>query len=152
MTERKYRVRQVTANDAAGWFRLRQFLWDESSDDEHRVELLDIYEHHETQFVLVAEIDNGKLVGFLEASVRPFVEDCHSDHVGYLEGWFVEPEYRKQGIGRRLVKAAENWAREKGCTEMASDAEVGNDLSLEAHLKFGYEETSRLVHLRKDLE
>ena len=151
MTEENYRVREVTANDAAEWFRLRKLLWDESSDDEHRIEMLDIYEHNETQLVLVAETDDGKLVGFLEASIRPFVEDCHSDHVGYLEGWFVEPEYRKQGIGRHLVKTAENWAREKGCTEMASDSEIGNDLSLSAHQSLGYEETSRLVHLRKDL-
>jgi len=151
MTEQNYRVREVTANDASEWFRLRKLLWDESSDDEHRIEMLDIYEHQETQLILVAETDGGRLVGFLEASLRPFVEDCHSDHVGYLEGWFVEPEYRKHGIGRKLVKEAENWARQKGCTEMASDSEIGNDLSLQAHQKLGYEETSRLVHLRKDL-
>jgi hypothetical protein len=34
---------------------------------------------------------------------------------------------------------------------MASDAEIGNDLSLAAHLNLGYNETSRLVHLRKEL-
>jgi aminoglycoside 6'-N-acetyltransferase I len=151
MTGQNYRVREVTANDASEWFRLRKLLWDESSDDEHRMEMLDIYEHHETQLVLVAETDGGKLVGFLEASIRPFVEDCHTDHVGYLEGWFVKPEYRNRGIGRRLVKTAEDWARGKGCTEMASDSEIGNDLSLTAHQNLGYEETSRLVHLRKDL-
>jgi len=151
MTEQNYRVREVTANDASEWFRLRKLLWDESSDDEHRMEMLDIYEHHETQLVLVAETDGGRMVGFLEASIRPFVEDCHSDHVGYLEGWFVEEKYRKHGIGRKLVKAAEHWARQKGCTEMASDSEIGNDLSLQAHQNLGYQETSRLVHLRKDL-
>jgi aminoglycoside 6'-N-acetyltransferase I len=151
MTEQNYRVREVTANDAAEWFRLRKFLWDESSDDEHQVEMLDIYEHNETQLVLVAETDSGKLVGFLEASIRPFVEDCRTDHVGYLEGWFVEEKYRKRGIGRNLVRTAENWARHKGCTEMASDSEIGNDASLQAHQNLGYQETSRLVHLRKDL-
>ena len=151
MTGQNYRVRVVAANDASEWFRLRKLLWDESSDDEHRMEMLDIYEHHETQLVLVAETDDGNLVGFLEASIRPFVEDCHSDHVGYLEGWFVEPQYRKRGIGRHLVSEAENWARKKGCTEMASDSEIGNDTSLRAHQNLGYQETSRLVHLRKDL-
>ena len=93
-----------------------------------------------------------KLVAFLEASIRPFVEDCETDHVGYLEGWFVESDYRQMGIGRKLVTAAENWARSSGCTEMASDSEIGNDLSLKAHQSLGYEETSRLVHLRKDLD
>lgn len=151
MTEQNFRIRPITANDASEWFRLRKLLWDESSDEEHRTEMLDIYEHYETQLVLVAETDGGRLIGFLEASIRPFVEDCHSDHVGYLEGWFVQTEYRKNGIGRELVKAAENWAKSKGCTEMASDSEVGNDLSLRVHQNLGYEETSRLVHLRKDL-
>jgi hypothetical protein len=34
---------------------------------------------------------------------------------------------------------------------MASDAELGNDSSLAIHLNLGYKETSRLVHLRKEL-
>ena len=150
MTEYNFIVRPIQENDLQDWFRLRQMLWDELSEQEHQDEMLDIYEHTDSQLVLVAEKD-GRLVGFLEASIRPFVEDCHTDHVGYLEGWFVEPGFRRYGIGRDLVRSAERWARKKGCTEMASDAEVGNDLSLQAHLKLGYEETSRLVHLRKDL-
>jgi aminoglycoside 6'-N-acetyltransferase I len=144
-------VRPVREEDIDEWFRLRKLLWDESTDAEHKAEMLDIYEHSDTQLVLIAQLDDGRLVGFLEASIRPFVEDCHSDHVGYLEGWFVEEDFRRYGVGRKLVRSAENWASSKGCEEMASDAEVGNDLSLKAHLNLGYEETSRLVHLRKDL-
>jgi aminoglycoside 6'-N-acetyltransferase I len=151
MSESNFIIRPVQEKDLSEWFRLRKFLWDHSTDDEHRAEMLDIYEHTDTQLVLVAESPSGKLAGFLEASIRPFVEDCHSENVGYLEGWFVEPEYRRHGIGRALVRAAEDWARRKGSTEMASDSEIGNDLSLKAHLNLGYEETSRLVHLRKDL-
>ncbi len=151
MTEYNFIVRPIQENDLEEWFRLRQMLWDELSEEEHQDEMLDIYEHTDSQLVLVAEKDGGRLVGFLEASIRPFVEDCHTDHVGYLEGWFVESAYRRYGIGRDLVRNAERWARKKGCTEMASDAEVGNDLSLQAHLKLGYDETSRLVHLRKEL-
>ena len=151
MTLQNYLIRPLKESDLPEWFRLRRLLWDESSEEEHKAEMLDIYEHTETQLVLVAENERGGLIGFLEASIRPFVEDCHTDHVGYLEGWFVEPEYRRGGVGRELVRSAERWARKKGCTEMASDAEIGNDLSLQAHLKLGYDETSRLVHLRKDL-
>ena len=150
MTQFNFNVRPLRDDDLPEWFRLRRMLWDELTETEHRDEMLDIYEHTESQLVLVAETD-GRLVGFLEASIRPFVEDCITDHVGYLEGWFVEPGFRRYGIGGGLVSAAERWARKKGCTEMASDAEVGNDLSLAAHLKLGYAETSRLVHLRKDL-
>lgn len=151
MTENNFKIRPLREKDISEWLRLRKLLWDGVSEAEHKSEMLDIYEHSETQLVLVAELNEIKLVGFLEASIRPFVEDCHSDNVGYLEGWFVEPDYRKNGIGRKLVKEAENWARTKNATEMASDAEVGNEMSLKAHMRLGYEETSRLVHLRKDL-
>lgn len=152
MAEQNFIVRPLREGDLEGWLILRTHLWDQVSEDEHKAEMMDIFEHTDSQFVAIAELEDGKTIGFLEASIRPFVEDCHTDHVGYLEGWFVEPEYRMMGIGGYLVKAAENWARKKGCTEMASDAEVGNDLSLEAHQKLGYEETSRLVHLRKELK
>lgn len=151
MTQVNFNIRPIQEKDFSEWLRLRKLLWDESTLDEHREEMIDIIEHFETQLVLVVEVVNNRLVGFLEASIRPFVEDCHTDHVGYLEGWFVESDYRRKGIGRMLVKKAEDWARSKGCEEMASDSEIGNDLSLQAHLRFGYEETSRLIHLRKDL-
>lgn len=150
MSELQFSVRRVEQNDLEEWLRLRKLLWDQLADDEHRAEMIDIYEHSDSQLVLVAE-SGGKIVGFLEASIRPFVEDCRTDHVGYLEGWFVQPEYRRFGIGSRLVGKAEQWARKKGCTEMASDSEVGNEVSLKSHLNLGYKETSRLVHLRKDL-
>ena len=152
MTEQNYRVRPVAEDDFSEWLRLRKLLWDETSEAEHLEEMSDIFEHTDSQLVLVAETDNERLVGFLEASIRPFVEDCETDNVGYLEGWFVEEFYRQRGIGGTLVEAAENWARDKDCTEMASDAEVGNELSLTAHQNLGYEETSRLVHLRKVLD
>lgn len=151
MTIANFKVRPLRETDIGEWLRLRKLLWDGSSDEEHKAEMMDIYEHTETQFVLVAEVGGGRLGGFLEASIRPFVEDCHSEQVGYLEGWFVEPEFRRGGIGGALVREAENWARRRGATEMASDAEIGNEMSLKAHLNLGYAETSRLVHLRKDL-
>jgi aminoglycoside 6'-N-acetyltransferase I len=151
MAEKNFRIRRVEEKDFLEWLQLRRLLWDELTDEEHREEMLDIFSHPETQLVLVAEMENRRLVGFLEASIRPFVEDCQTDHVGYLEGWFVEAEFRRGGVGGELVRAAEKWARTRGCVEMASDSEIGNDLSVEAHLHLGYTETSRLVHWRKEL-
>src|SRR5690606_1103463 len=114
-------VRPIGEADLEEWFRLRCILWDVTPEAEHRAEMLDILDHYETQQVFVAETD-GKLVGFLEASIRPFVEDCYSDRVGYLEGWYVEEPHRRKGIGAELVRNAEEWARAAGCAEMASDA------------------------------
>jgi aminoglycoside 6'-N-acetyltransferase I len=100
---------------------------------------------------LVAERANNRLAGFLEAGIRAYAEDCASENVGYVEGWYVDADVREQGIGGQLVRAAEDWARGKGCQEMASDCELSNEVSLAAHLKLGYEETARLIHFRKKL-
>ncbi len=138
-------------SDLSEWLRLRLQLWDETVEDDHKSEMVDIIEHSDTQLVVVADFSDGRLGGFLEASIRSHVEDCETENVGYLEGWFVETPYRQIGLGREMVAFAEAWAREKGCTEMASDAEIDNEISLQAHEKLGYAETSRLVHLRKEL-
>lgn len=146
-----FTIRALDESDLGEWLRLRLLLWDESSEDDQKEEMVDIIEHADSQLVVVADLGNGRLAGFLEASIRSYVEDCDTDHVGYLEGWYVEEGFRQMGIGGSLVSYAESWAREKGCTEMASDAEIDNFVSLEAHTRLGYAETSRLVHLRKEL-
>jgi aminoglycoside 6'-N-acetyltransferase I len=51
-----------------------------------------------------------------------------------------------------LVAAAEDWAREQRCTEMASDALIDNALSHTAHRHIGYEEIERIVCFRKSLQ
>ena len=151
MAETDFTIRPLADSDLNEWLRLRLLLWDESSEDDHKEEMVGIIENSDAQFVAVADLGNGRLAGFLEASIRSHVEDCDTENVGYLEGWYVDADRRQLGIGRRLVGFAEEWARRKGCTEMASDAEVDNEISLAAHSRLGYSETSRLVHLRKEL-
>jgi aminoglycoside 6'-N-acetyltransferase I len=75
-----------------------------------------------------------------------------SSPVGYLEGIFVVPEHRRSGVGEALVRAAEAWARERGCTEMASDRQLDNEPSGVFHEAVGYEEAERIVCYRKSLE
>lgn len=146
-----YRIRRLHESDLNEWFRLRRLLWDETEDEDHKQEMLDIIEHPDMQMVFVAEKSSGGLAGFVEVSIRPMAEDCETENVGYLEGWFVEEGVRRNGIGTGLVGAAEQWAKDNGCEEMASDAEIGNSVSLISHVKLGYRETSRLVHLMKKL-
>ncbi|MCO6510723.1 MAG: GNAT family N-acetyltransferase [Aridibacter famidurans] len=146
-----FKIRGLSEKDSGQWLDLRRRLWDGLSEAEHIAEMREIFGHKETQLVLVAEYGDGRIAGFLEASIRPFVEDCRTDHVGYIEGWFVLPEDRRNGVGSALVRSAEQWAKDNGCEEMASDAEIGNERSLAAHLGLGYEVTSRLVHLRKEI-
>jgi aminoglycoside 6'-N-acetyltransferase I len=50
-----------------------------------------------------------------------------------------------------LIAQAEQWALECGCTELASDALLDNTSSHAMHLSLGFQETERVVYIRKDL-
>jgi aminoglycoside 6'-N-acetyltransferase I len=142
---------RATHNDHAEWLRMRSALWPDCSLDDHHSEMQEQLNDPTRYTVLVVERDDGKLGGFLEASLRAYADGCRTSPVGYIEGWYVDTDLRQQGLGGALVTAAERWAVAQGCTEMASDCELGNDTSLRAHLALGYAEVDRAIQFRKSL-
>jgi aminoglycoside 6'-N-acetyltransferase I len=131
---------------------MRCALWPEGSQEEHRGEIDQFFggQLREPLAVLLAE-DSGRAVGFAELSIRAYAEGCHTDRVAYLEGWFVEPEARRQGIGRALIEAAEAWACNQGCSEFASDTQPENQASAAAHRALGFSEAGLVRCFRKEL-
>ena len=130
---------------------MRTALWPESPDN-HPPEIAHFFaEPRNDLATFVAEIDAGRLCGFLEAGTRPYAEGCRSSPVAYIEGWWVDAAQRQKGVGAALVTAAEAWARELGLTEIASDADIANAVSQQAHKALGYSETNRIVCFRKSL-
>jgi aminoglycoside 6'-N-acetyltransferase I len=101
--------------------------------------------------VLVAEREPGRLVGFAELGLRSHADGCDSSPVPYLEGWWVDPEARRQGVGRALMAAADAWARAQGYAELASDTPIANIVSQAAHTRLGFAEVERAVLYRKAL-
>jgi aminoglycoside 6'-N-acetyltransferase I len=92
------------------------------------------------------------LIGFIEVAMRSHADGCSPTRpVGFVEGWFVRESFRKQGIGRKLMRAAEEWARSQRCIEMASDALIENQGSHAAHKALGFEVVDHCVHFRKGL-
>lgn len=100
--------------------------------------------------VIVAEIDAG-LIGFIEVSLRPYADCCRSSPVPYIEGWFVDPTHRGGGVGRLLVDAAIEWARELGYEEIGSDIVATNEASRAAHLALGFEEVETITIFRRSI-
>ena len=144
-------IRSYKDGDRAEWLRMRMALWDDCPDQQQVQEMEQIL-GSDTEEVFVAERPGGGLCGFLEAALRSRADGCDSTPVGYIEGWYVDPDMRRHGVGRALVEEAEAWARARGCRQMASDAELWNEVSHQAHGALGYEETGRVVQFMKDLD
>ena len=102
--------------------------------------------------VCLIEYADGKPIAFAQCQLRhDYVEGTENSPVGYLEGIFVSEGYRKKGYAAELLSECEKWAKEKGCTEFASDCELDNIDSLRFHLALGFEEANRIICFRKDL-
>jgi aminoglycoside 6'-N-acetyltransferase I len=145
-----FHIRTPKQEDWSEWLRLRRALWEDCPDERQKQEIDEIL-GSDTEEAFFAERAGGGLCGMVEASIRPCADGCESRPVGYVEGWYVDPDARRQGVGRALVATAESWARLKGCREMASDAHLWNAVSHQAHEALGFVETERLVHFKKDL-
>lgn len=153
-THRVIRVRHATSVDANAWLTMRRALWPEGSEAEHRAEIERFFAGtlREPLATLIAIDDDSAVLGFAELSIRTYAEDCVTDRVAYLEGWYVAPDARRKGVGRALVEAAEAWGREQGCAEFASDALIDNEISATAHRALGFDETVTIRCFRKVID
>jgi aminoglycoside 6'-N-acetyltransferase I len=123
-----------------GWLALRVALWGADAAD---------LPEGDGNFVAVAD---GGVIGFAEAAVRhDYVNGCDGSPVLFLEGVFIDPEHRRQGVAGALVSAVADWGRAQGCAEFASDAEIDNVDSHAMHQALGFAETERVVYFRREL-
>ena len=103
------------------------------------------------QVAFVASRADGRLCGFAEASVRRYANGVDESPCAFLEGWWVDEDMRRTGVGRALLRAVEDWARGRGFHELGSDALLDNVPGHEAHKALGFEERERVVYFRKRL-
>jgi aminoglycoside 6'-N-acetyltransferase I len=130
-------------------------LWPDGTLAEHREEARAILAGTPPStlplVVIVAKVD-GVVVGFIELGLRSHADGCDTRQpVGFVEGWYVEPAQRCVGVGRALMRAAEDWARSQGCREMASDTWIDHESSQRAHEALGFEVVDRCVNYKKRL-
>src|SRR3954468_2168766 len=143
-------VRVYQDADWPEWLRMSQALFPAESEGSLTSGMRDFRARSDAE-VFVIDRGDGTLAGFVEAGSRAYADGCDSSPVGYVEAWFVDADVRRHGWGRTLLAAAEEWARARGYTEMASDALIDNETSIKAHEAAGYSEVERQVVFRKTL-
>ena len=141
---------RARTEDALRLAELVGIVWPEHSAEE-LTEIVAEYIGSDNSAVFY-ECAGGNIVGAALCTLRhDYVEGCGPGPVGYLEGVAVRETCRHRGIARALVSECEQWAREKGCTEFASDCELTNSASLRFHLAVGFREENRIICFKKAL-
>lgn len=143
-------IQKATRNDSRILAELAVQMWGSHTVEDLEAEFAETLCGENTVFFI--KYVDGDPVGFAQCSLRSdYVEGTESSPVGYLEGIFLKQDFRKNGYARQLLAACENWAREKGCREFASDCELHNTDSLHFHLAVGFEEANRIICFKKSL-
>lgn len=150
MTGSAATIRPATAADAVAWAQLRLGLWPDADDP---LETLVAALAEDAGAVFLACAAGGQAIGFAEVRLRhDYVNGTDSSPVGFLEGWYVQPQWQGRGVGRALLAAVRAWTRDAGCRELASDSRVEDVQTHAAHRACGFEETERVVYFRMPLE
>ena len=143
-------IKAAILADAGAIAKMAVKLWPEHTTEELEKEFEGIIGGGKSAvFLLVLE---EQPVGFAQCQLRnDYVEGTDSSPVGYLEGIFIEQDFRRKGHAKELLAVCEDWARKQGCTEFASDCEFGNCDSLAFHLNMGFAEANRVICFTKKL-
>lgn len=136
-------IKVANASDLNALGYLGHLLWPHHTVEEMAADFAETMADPDSVFFLAEE---GEAVGFAQCGLRrDYVEGTETSPVGYLEGIFVRESHRGRGYARALLAACRDWAREKGCSEFASDCELDNEMSLRFHLAMGFVEAGRII-------
>ena len=143
-------LEEISTDNLKSLSRMCVALWPECTLEEELRNCERIL-HSDRETCFIARLEE-KYIGFIYLSLRTeYVEGTSSSPVGYIEGIYVDPAYRKSGLGRRLVDIGEKWVKSKGCREYASDADIHNTESIAFHLGTGFAEAGRIICFRKEV-
>ncbi|MBE5738194.1 MAG: GNAT family N-acetyltransferase [Clostridiales bacterium] len=104
----------------------------------------------ESEYIIVAEMQ-GKIVGYLAGSTHK--DETYSYYDGItaeLDNMFIYEEYRKFGIGTRLVDSFVVWCREQGAKRIMVTASFGNVNTINFYKKNGFDNIN--ITLRKEID
>ncbi|MGD1855010.1 MAG: aminoglycoside 6'-N-acetyltransferase [Leptolyngbyaceae cyanobacterium] len=149
-----FTISAVGPADFEDWVELALELWppeDDSDREDMRNTLIEsLNTEHQTGWVV--RHTSGDAIAFMNLSLRrDYVPGATQSPVAFVEGIYVRAPYRHQKVGTALMQWAEQWARQQGCVELASDALIENQDSYQFHTNVGFEEIERVVCFIKPL-
>ena len=141
--------RKLTENDLETFIRMRitQLREEGATEDVDLVPpLMDYYHRHlaDGTYVSWLALDGEKIVG---TSGMSFVEkppyfSCPSGHIGLLSSMYTDPEYRRMGIAKELLRRVTEEARAYGCGCVQITA---SDMGVLLYTDFGFKKNGNFM-------
>lgn len=143
---------EISEDNFNEWITMCLALWPHAKKKELEKEYRNDLKSNKYKSIL-AQNKAGDYLGFINISLRSdYVQGASSSPVAYIEGIYVKPKYRKQGVAKKLVHEAEKWAKKQRCTELGSDTELHNTESQVFHENMGFKKDEIIVHFIKELK
>ena len=144
--------RKLTENDLETFIAMRiAQLREEGATEELDLKpaLIDYYHRHmaDGTFVSWLAVDGEKIIG---TSGMSFVEkppyfSCPSGRIGLLSSMYTDPQYRRHGIGKKLLGLAVEEARKYGCGAVQITA---SDMGVLLYQDFGFVKNSNFMQFK----
>lgn len=93
------------------------------------------------RFLVAEEGEGGRIVGTVLAT--------HDGRKGWINRVAVDASLRRQGIGARLVRAAEDWLEAQGLGILACLIEDDNAVSMAVFQALGYKKHPEIIYFAK---
>lgn len=140
-------IREARISDAPQLAPLAKQLGYDSTPEEVARRLPGIFADSE-HIIFVAEKKDGELAGYVDAFLfRTAASDVRVE----IAGLVVEEKSRSQNIGRMLMARAEDWARQKGCSECGLRSNVVREGAHRFYENLGYRVNKTQKSFRKKL-
>ena len=144
--------RKLTENDLETFIAMRiAQLREEGATEELDLKpaLIDYYHRHmaDGTFVSWLAVDGEKIIG---TSGMSFVEkppyfSCPSGRIGLLSSMYTDPQYRRHGIGKKLLGLVVEEARKYGCGAVQITA---SDMGVLLYQDFGFVKNSNFMQFK----
>ena len=99
--------------------------------------------------VVVAEIDN-KIIASGYARIDKSQQFLKHEYHAYLGFMYVLPDYRGQGINRKIMDVLKNWVASQNISEFRLEVYFDNVSAIKSYEKFGF--NKHMIEMRFNLD
>lgn len=87
--------------------------------------------------IVIAE-ENKEVIGYFMGAIEKAPQYIHPKRIGVIFDAFIKKEYRKQGIGKKILKELLRWFKKKKVKHIELTVDARNKIGLRAWKKFGF--------------